>query len=691
MPPSFRRMLRGAALSAACAGLLASLPGALQSAQAQAPVQAAAAPATAPPPLASFFANTAFGGAKLSPDGRFLAVRSGAPGKRDFLAVVDLQSNSATVVASYDDADVGRFQWISNERLLFDTREKGVGPGDARFAPGLYAVNRDGSRFVELADRTGRPFSTGSRIVRKLLPWHTYMLDQEGAQDSASVYVSSANIDADGELRSVDLLRLNTLTGATQTVPRPAGSVRSWTLDTRGEPRLATTLERDTLSLHSRDPASGAWRVLASYPAFGDGAGALQPVGFAGEGKLFVLARSGGRDTTALHRFDIASGRIEPEPVFVTTGYDFDGSLVANRERVLGVLFRTDALSNEWFDPTMKAAQAAVDKLLPATINLLSVPAQADAPWMLVRSYSDTMPGSYALYNHRTGQLNKVADLRPAIQPAQMGRQQFVRYKARDGLEIPALLTLPPGGKRSGLPLVVLVHGGPYVRGAAWGWDAGTQFLASRGYAVLEPEFRGSLGFGIKHFKAGFRQWGLAMQDDLADGVRWAVAKGFADGARVCIAGASYGGYAAMMGLVKDPDLYRCGINWVGVTDIGLLYNGGWTFTNDTSDEFKAYGMPQMIGDPVKDAARFQATSPLAQAARITRPVLLAYGGADRRVPINHGTQLRNALAATNPDVEWVEYPEEGHGWALEKNSIDFWGRVERFLDRNIGRAAAAP
>ena len=263
-----------------------------------------------------------------------------------------------------------------------------------------------------------------------------------------------------------------------------------------------------------------------------------------------------------------------------------------------------------------------------------------------------------------------------------------MRYKARDGPEIPALLTLPPGGAKKNLPMVVMVHGGPYVRGNSWGWNAETQFLASRGYAVLEPEFRGSAGFGAKHFKAGFKQWGLAMQDDLADGVHWAVGKGIADGARVCIAGASYGGYATLMGLIKDPDLYKCGINWVGVTDIKLLYDGGWAFSNDTSDEYKAYGMPEKTGDPVKDAAQSKATSPIQQAARITQPLMLAYGGVDRRVPINHGTAFRDAVMRTNKNVEWVEYPEEGHGWSLEKNNIDFWSRVERFLDRHIGAAS---
>jgi dipeptidyl aminopeptidase/acylaminoacyl peptidase len=225
------------------------------------------------------------------------------------------------------------------------------------------------------------------------------------------------------------------------------------------------------------------------------------------------------------------------------------------------------------------------------------------------------------------------------------------------------------------------------VRGKSWGWDPQVQFLASRGYAVLEPEYRGSTGFGSKHFRAGWKQWGLKMQDDIADGTRWAAAQGYADPKRVCIAGASYGGYATLMGLINDPDLYQCGIDWAGVTDINLLYDGHWNFTSDLPDGWKQYGMPSLVGDQVKDAEQLKATSPLLQAARIKQPLLLAYGGADQRVPLPHGTKFYKAVKETNPNVEWIEYEEEGHGWALPKNRVDFWSRVEKFLDKNIGAA----
>jgi dipeptidyl aminopeptidase/acylaminoacyl peptidase len=202
---------------------------------------------------------------------------------------------------------------------------------------------------------------------------------------------------------------------------------------------------------------------------------------------------------------------------------------------------------------------------------------------------------------------------------------------------------------------------------------------------VIEPEFRGSEGYGFKLFRAGWKQWGLAMQDDVADAVQWAVKQGWVDGKRVCIAGASYGGYATLMGLVRNGDLYQCGVAWVAVTDISLMYSIYWS---DTSEEAKNYSMPLLIGDPVADAAQFKQTSPLEQAAKVNKPLLLAYGGADVRVPIKHGSEFRDAVGRTNKDVQWVVYPEEGHGWRMLETEVDFWTRVEKFLGRYLSPEA---
>jgi dipeptidyl aminopeptidase/acylaminoacyl peptidase len=260
-----------------------------------------------------------------------------------------------------------------------------------------------------------------------------------------------------------------------------------------------------------------------------------------------------------------------------------------------------------------------------------------------------------------------------------MAEREFARFEARDGLEIPVHVTRPPISSGPA-PMIVLVHGGPWARAAGWSWDAESQFLASRGYVVVEPEFRGSHGYGSKLFRAGWKQWGLAMQDDVADAARWAIAKGYADPKRVCIAGASYGGYSTLMGLIRDPALFRCGVQWAGVTDIALQYDQQWSLAED---EVNAWGLPVLIGDREKDAAQFAATSPLQLAAKIRQPVLMAHGEFDRVVPIEQGTRMRNALRH-NPNVEWIEYPTEGHGWMLEANNVDFWSRVERFLDRHL-------
>jgi dienelactone hydrolase len=670
--PSRRALLSRLVLSTllACAG-----PAVLAQ-----PVQA---PSDAKPPIASFFEYSAFGRVMLSPSGKYLAVRSSAVNRHDFLAVIDLATSKATVVAAYDDSDVDDFQWVNDDRLMFDLAQKKVGQGDLTNGPGLYAVDRSGEHLDQLASRYFRQ-ATRKELMGKIpqLPPETQMLHQRPRSDDFT-YVTSP-VWSGKDLRFVNLIRLNTRTGATHQVPRPDARVNEWWLDHSGEPRLAAGSKDGTTTLYYLDPATSAWHTLTSFPTFGASANPIVPVGFGPDGTLFVRAYNG-KDTQALYTFDLKAGKLNPEPLLVTKGYDFEGDLVTTRNKVLGARFTTDADSIEWFDPGMKAIQDKLDKLLPVTANLISVPYNADSPWVLVASYSDTVPLNYNLYNTETGQINKIGSTHPAIDPAQMGRQQMVRYKARDGLEIPALLTLPRKAGKN-LPMVVLVHGGPWVNGATWGWNPDSQFLASRGYAVLEPSFRGTTGLGSKHYRASFKQWGLSMQNDIADGTRWAIAQGYADPKRICIAGASYGGYATLMGLVNDPDLYKCGVDWVGVTDINLMYGNNWVRSSDMSSEWRDYGMPDMVGDQVKDAAQLKATSPIELAPRITQPLLLAYGGVDQRVPLYHGQKFYDAVTRTNKNVQWIEYPEEGHGWRLPKNSVDFWGRVETFLDKNIGK-----
>jgi len=640
----------------------------------------------APPPIADFFANPEFSDVRLSPDARHLAVLVLGPNGRKRLAVVNVLDQTIKVVAQFDDADVGEVEWVNPERLALSTRDYQSTPGEQRYAPGLYAVNRDGSDFRQLAERGFAPNLSTS--IYKPLPWHTWLTGQRGAQDSSFIYVRSTVYTARREVDYTALLRLDTVTGRSTPVVAP-GKVRRWLLDQDGEPRIAVTRERNVETIQYREPASGAWRQLAQFDAYLKGKDAFTPLAFGPDGTLYVSARMGS-DTLNLYAYDLAANRIDAAPVMALDGYDFSGTLLVGKGKLLGLRYLAERRGTRWFDQAMAATQAGIDAALPHTVNLISVAPRAATPFLVVASYADVQPVSFSLLNSETGQLTPIGASLPRIEAAQMSRQKLVHYAARDGLTIPAWLTLPVNSDGRNLPLVVMVHGGPYVRGSSWQWHSEVQFLASRGYAVLEPEFRGSTGFGSKLFHAGWKQWGLKMQDDIADGARWAVQQGVADGQRICIAGGSYGGYATLMGLVNDPDLYRCGIDLAGVTDIGLLYTGHWSFASDMSDDWKHYGMPELIGDPVKDAAQFKATSPIAQAARINQPLLLAYGALDQRVPLYHGKQFHAAVKQHNRQVEWVVYEEEGHGWSLPKNRVDFWSRAERFLDRHIGKHGAA-
>jgi dipeptidyl aminopeptidase/acylaminoacyl peptidase len=638
----------------------------------------------APPPVQDLFDNAEFGGAQLSPSGRYLAAKVTAAGSgRDRLAVVDLATLEAKAVASFADGDIGDFQWISENRLLFDSTDKDLAPGEVNAAPGLYAVDRDGRNFRALAERRGRFVRSGD--APELLPWHTYMLDQPGAQDSDSVYVRSVHFETSGSVLAIELLRLDTRTGRTTEVSEP-GHVLHWVLDARGEPRMAVTLEdgKHTIWLLEKDK----WRAVTTFDGYADTSGGFEPLEFAADGRLYVSARRNG-DRRAVHVFDPATGKVGDKAVFALDRHDFSGHLIQLGGKLAVVRYKGDSMDTAWIDPDMQALQATIDAKLPGMVNLIDVPRRPASPFVLVTTYSDRQPKVYLVYNRETGKFSPVGKSHPRIVPRQMGTQDNVLYTARDGLPIPGLLTLPAGaGLQDKLPMVVLVHGGPWVRGTEWGWSADAQFLASRGYAVLEPEFRGSTGYGARHFAAGLKQWGLAMQDDVADGARWAIAQGIADPKRICIAGASYGGYATLMGLIRDPDLFRCGVAWAGVADLKLMY-GSWLHGSDFPKQYIRYGMPQLVGDLEKDAAQLTATSPVEQAARLRQPLLLAHGSADRRVPRAHGVRLRDAVRATNKDVEWVEYEDEGHGWTLPKNRFDFWTRVEKFLDRHIGAGAA--
>jgi dipeptidyl aminopeptidase/acylaminoacyl peptidase len=624
--------------------------------------------------VAAFFERPVYSDAVLSPSGERVAFRLGGKGQRDSLAVLDLSTLKMRKLTSSDETDVSTFRWVNDQRLVFTLRENHLAEGDTFLAPGLFAINADGSGLRQLVLRGG-----DRKPDQRELPWNTFLLPQVGAQDSDWVYVVRPDAVTDKGFDYFDLQRLNTVSGLTQDVDAPKKAFE-WLLDDKGELRAVRTGDGASAALHLREPVTGTWRKLREYERFGSGTD-IQLHGVAADGQLIVAARPK-RDLAALYVYDPVADRLADKPMLAVAQYDVEPHLIQAQGRLLGAQFTADAQVTHWFDATMRQHQADIDKALPNTSNLLQPPRRGNSPWILVQAFSDVQPAMYLLFNTSTKKLTRIGAERPDIQANQMSTMDMVRYKARDGLEIPAYLTLPASAtEKKNLPLIIYVHGGPWVRGTTWRWQPEVQFLASRGYAVLQPEFRGSRGFGLRHFEASFKQWGLAMQDDLSDGARWAIAQGIADPQRICIMGASYGGYATLMGLAKDSDLFKCGVNWVGVSDILLMYDATWS---DTSDDLKRYGLPLRIGDREKDRAQLEATSPIRLAARIKNPLLVGHGRVDRRVPIEHGQRLVDALKSHNANVEWVRYADEGHGWSLPATDVDWWTRVEKFLARHM-------
>jgi dipeptidyl aminopeptidase/acylaminoacyl peptidase len=641
----------------------------------------------APPPAEVFYKDADIAEAVLSPSGKRLAITSAKGVQRIGLVVLDIgPGGKLTRVAQFTDGDVWHVQWVNEDRLVFGVVDLSDGSGRPHGAPGLFAVNTDGSQFRQLVRRMGKPFITNGEADR-LLDWNHRLLRVPAPRAGASSDEVLIVEFTPGNNYSETPMWLNTRNGRIRDAnfDAPPNTV-GWLTDSRGEPRVAFTHSKDRQAAFWRDPATAkGWTQLY------EGNLLSTPFSVAAvddAGTLYVTRSEGPQGLRVLKRYDFERHAPEDKPLVVTPGFDFTGHLVSDGNgRTLGVRLLVDGETTVWFDEALKVLQQRADRLLPDRINTIDC-RRCGAPDMvaLVRSSSDRDPGRLYLFQAKPPEGEKpwtaIGPVREGVKPEQMAAQELHRITARDGRELPVWITKDPAVKGP-LPAVVLVHGGPWVRGNYWGWHADAQFLASRGYAVIEPEMRGSTGYGEAHFRAGFKQFGLAMQDDVADALRWAQASGLASD-KACIAGASYGGYSTLMGLIKDPGLYRCGVAWVALSDLDLYLSGSWWISDDISKAGRQYTLPEMVGDPVKDAELIAANSPVKQAARIKAPLLLAFGESDMRVPLAHGERLRKAMHEAGNDPVWVTYPGEGHGFAVLKNRVDFAQRMEAFLAKHL-------
>ncbi len=453
-----------------------------------------------------------------------------------------------------------------------------------------------------------------------------------------------------------------------------------WIMDGHGHPIGRVDQGQEPLVDHLKIYKNGDWQEVAAYDAEGDHGADV--AGLMPDGKALVrFERFDKTDTDGLVSYDLETGKTTP--LFDDPTHDADGLEADNwTGRVIGVSYTTDTRQVRYFDPIMQALQKGLEVAFPDSNVAVSSMDQARDK-VIAAVWSSSNPATFYLLDRNTHFAGRIGSAYPKLTASDLGKVQPYPYKARDGLEIPAYLILPPGKTPKNLPVVIMPHGGPEARDAM-DFDWWAQFLANRGYAVLQPNFRGSSGYGHAFTSAGYHQWGLKMQDDITDGVKKMITDGIADPKRICIVGASYGGYAALAGAVFTPDLYACAVSYAGVSDLPKLLA---TELNDSGPHSKTMSyMNSVLGDASDDLVRLKATSPALHADQVKCPILLMHGESDWTVRIDQSEEMNDKLKAAGKNVQFIRFPgNEDHYLERADTRIQMLKETELFLARYIG------
>ncbi len=612
--------------------------------------------------METFFRDYETTEVRLSPDGKSLAMIAPLKGRHNLL-MLDLETMNPGWLTSFPNSDVHSINWASDERILLRLEQDGME------SCGLFAINRDGKRPCVLAPALFR----GDRVTQLYHPEFLSQLPNE--PDHALVAAVTLDWRSSPDALSYpNVDRMHMFTGGKMEIVQNPGGVLRWLTDRHGAVRAGVAIAGRKLRLLYRASTNSDWKTLLEFGADEDG---VDPISFAADNTNLLVTATHGRNTVGLYLFDVARAAIG-ECLWQHAEYDVDNVYLSPTDhRPLCVFYEDDQPRCQWFDARWLGIQASIDRVLTNRVNRI-VNMSRDEKRAVFRSFSDRSPGTYYLYDATTRRLAKVREQASWIKEADMAPMRPISYKSRDNLTIHGYLTLPLGTIGTNLPLVVIPHGGPWVRDS-WTFDPETQFLASRGYAVLQMNFRGSTGYGQAFLKAGFKQWGLKMQDDISDGVQWAIAQGIANKDRVAIYGASYGGYAALVGLTQTPELYKCGISYAGVTDITEM------LAVDRYHDARRIGLESVyVGDSKTDKDQLKSTSPINHVDRIRAPLLLIHGSEDMRVRVSQVKRLASKLKAHDKTFEMILESEEGHGFHIEKNKIEMYRKMETFLQKNL-------
>ncbi len=547
---------------------------------------------------------------------------------------------------------VAGYMWADNGRILY---MKDTG-GDENYQ--LYGVRADGT------DRRAYTAFPGVR---------TTLIDELEEQDGfVMIGLNRRNPEV------FDPYRLNLETGELTLLAENPGNWQGWMTDHEGRLRAVTAivdgvntqiLYRETEEQDFRPVLTTNFRETVSF------------MEFAADGKTVYAATNLGRDKTALVLMDPATCE-EIEELYADERYDISSITYSRLRRKLLAVYCTGHKEpvRHYFDEEQRLFREQLQAHFPGRRIGVADCDKAEQHY-LVYVGGDRTRGSYYYYDAPADRVAHIADLAPWIREEEMAEMHAVAYTARDGLRIEAYLSLPDAltpETAKGLPVVVNPHGGPWARDY-WGYSSEVQFLCNRGYAVLQMNFRGSTGYGRTFLEASYKQWGLKMQDDITDGVRWLVSEGIADPARVAIYGGSYGGYAALAGVAFTPELYCCAVDYVGVSNL-------FTFMKTIPPYWRPLleMMYEQVGDPEKDAGQLRATSPVFHADRVTAPLFIAQGANDPRVNKDESDQMVAALRERGVEVEYMVKENEGHGFANQENRFDFYRAMERFLEKHM-------
>lgn len=598
-------------------------------------------------PMREFFRNPEQTNFQLSPDGLHLSWLQPWQGRLN-VHIRAVGSDSVTRVTDATARDIPGYGWASHHRLVY-VQDDG---GDENYH--AFAVDLDGGNPLDLT-----PFeAVQTRLVDILEEDDEHMLLGINRRDP----------------RVHDVYRVDVHTGDLSLVAENPGSVIGWRTDNQGRVRAAVATDGVNNSLLYRATEDDAFETVHTT-SFRE---TLVPLFFTFDDSLLYVASNLGRDRAAIYTYDPRTAALQ-DLVYEHPEVDVTRLLRSrHREVITGVTFFTDKRGYHFFDEDRKQLQDRLEGELPG-VEVEVASTSRDESRVLVRTYSDKTRGAYYYLDRAADELEKLVEVSPWLDPSELADMEPIRYTSRDGLTIHGYLTLPRGVEPTGLPTVIHPHGGPWHRDQ-WGFDPDVQFLANRGYAVLQMNFRGSTGYGKEFWMKSFRQWGREMQNDVSDGVRWLVEQGIADPDRVGIYGGSYGGYATLAGLTFTPELYACGVDYVGVSNIFTWMEAFPPYWEPMREMIK-----EMVGDPEADPDFIRSISPCFHVDRIRAPLLVAQGANDPRVKKHESDQIVQALRDRGIDVEYIVKDNEGHGFANEENRFDFYDAMERFLAKHLG------